>query len=118
MDLLHELVKDQWKLDSLGKENINKSLSRENIRTKNILDKTMKRVGDYFKTGLLWKDADKVLPESRINAMRRLQYTGRKMDKDKMYGKTYCDKMGDLEKKKYIRKLSEEELTKENPKIW
>lgn len=118
LDILHDLVKEQWKIDWFGLEKHEKNMSREDIRAQDILNRTMKRIGDRFETGLLWKDEEIILPESKSNAMIRLHYTERKMDKDKDYGKIYCDKMEDFLNKKYIRKISNEEIEERHSKIW
>lgn len=121
LDLLHDMVKQQWQMDNFGIEKAGTStraMSKEDKRAQNILDKTMRRKGERYETGLLWKDENMVLPESKSVAMRRLFSTERKMDRNLQFGKAYCEKMLDLEGKGYIRKLSKEEIDVSNPKTW
>ncbi|XP_074040761.1 uncharacterized protein [Leptinotarsa decemlineata] len=98
LDILHEMVKENWKLETVQSMS-DKVLSIEDKRAQHILDTTMKRSGERFETGLLWKKDDIVLPESRTNALKRLNYIERKMDRDEKYGEIYCEKIQDMEKK-------------------
>ncbi|KAJ8914853.1 hypothetical protein NQ315_014866 [Exocentrus adspersus] len=82
VDVLHDLVKKQWNIDSLEIRIPAKiSLSKQDVRAEEILNRTMKRIGDEFETGLLWKSCVS-LPESKINAFTRLKCVERKMDRD------------------------------------
>lgn len=117
LDILHDMVKEYWKLEAVLFPS-EKVLSPEDRRAQKILDETMKRVGKRYETGLLWKNENIVLPESKMNALRRLECTERKMDKNSDYGKMYCNKIFDLEKKGYIRKLSEDDAKTTTNKTW
>lgn len=117
LDLLHDLVKSQWKIDTIF-DSDTRAVSKEDIRAQAILDATMHRVGDRFETGLIWKDKDIVLPESKVNAMQRLRCTERKMDKNPEFARAYCNKIKDMENKGYIRQLTKEELNFPNDKEW
>ncbi|XP_074035236.1 uncharacterized protein [Leptinotarsa decemlineata] len=90
LDILHEMVKENWKLETVQSMS-DKVLSIEDKRAQHILDTTMKRSGERFETGLLWKKDNIVLPESRTNALKRLNYIERKMDRDEKYGEIYCE---------------------------
>lgn len=118
LDIIHDLVKQQWQIDNFGLDKLTKSMSREDMRAQNILDRTMIRKGDRYETGLLWRNENVVLPESKSNAMKRLLSTERKMDKNLQFGQAYCNKMLDLEKKDYIKKLSKEEAEMKNDRLW
>lgn len=106
LDILHDLVKQQWQIDNYGLDKVNKSLSKDDVKAKEILDNTMRRIGEKFETGLLWKNDQIVFPESYSNAMKRLLCTEKKMDKISQFGQSYCTKMLDLENKGYIKKTS------------
>ncbi|XP_074040766.1 uncharacterized protein [Leptinotarsa decemlineata] len=117
LDILHEMVKENWKLETVQSMS-DKVLSIEDKRAQHILDTTMKRSGERFETGLLWKKDNIVLPESRTNALKRLNYIERKMDRDEKYGEIYCEKIQDMEKKGYIKKLTKKEANNVNEKTW
>ena len=119
IDLLHEMVKQQWKLEDMGAKGVsNTSMSREDLRAQSILDSTAKRIGDRFEIGLLWKSETIKLPESKQNAFKRLRYIEKKMDKDPLYANVYCNKMDEYIKKNYLRKLTKEEAATLSPKTW
>lgn len=115
-DILHNLVKQQWQLENF--DNHKKTISVEDKRAVDILNSTMKRIGDRYETGLLWRNPNIVLPESKTNALRRLECVERRMQKDKVFAEAYCKKMQDLEEKGYIRKISTEEANVCKDKIW
>lgn len=46
------------------------------------MKKAIKRIGNCFQTGLLWKDESLVLPASKPLALQRLTYIERRMKKD------------------------------------
>lgn len=46
--------------------------SAENVRAKNLLESSTKRIGERFETGLLWKYDEFQFPESSSIARRRL----------------------------------------------
>lgn len=108
LDILHDLVKEQWKLESISSKR-QEGLSPEDRHAQNILDMTMKRVGNRYETGLLWKSDNTVMPESKTNAFKRLCCTERKMDRNKEYAEKYCQKFEEFVNKGYIRKLSKDE---------
>lgn len=120
LDIIHDMVKKQWQLDNFGLEKVNKPMSKEDVRAQNILDKTMHRTTteDKMETGLLWRDENLILPESRTNALKRLFSTERKMDKDKIFAQSYCEKIRDMEEKQYIKKLTHEETKIIDHKTW
>ncbi|XP_074032901.1 uncharacterized protein [Leptinotarsa decemlineata] len=116
LDILHDLIKEQWKMESFPTSR--QSLSREDIRAQEIMDSTMRRIGDTFETGLLWKKSNHHLPESKKNAMRRLVCTEKRMHKDEEFGRMYCEKFEDMIKKNYISKISNDEDNLNDGKIW
>ncbi|XP_031337274.1 uncharacterized protein LOC116166463 [Photinus pyralis] len=118
LDVLHDLVKQQWQIDSSGVYKLEKAMSKEDMVAQSIMDRTMTRSGGRIETGLLWKDENVVLPESKKNAMRRLICTERKMDKNEEYGRRYCQKFDELVQKKYIRKLNNSEVCGDQFKVW
>ncbi|CAG7832144.1 unnamed protein product [Allacma fusca] len=69
-DLLHQLVKEHFKLESLGvSANAKPMRSKEEQRAEMILEKTTRRVGERWETGLLWKCDEVKLPESFVRKL-------------------------------------------------
>lgn len=118
LDILHKLVKEQRTLDSFGLEKMGKPMSKEDIRAEEILNETMVRIGEGYDPRLSWQDVNIVLPKSRNNAIERLLCTERKIDKNPINRRAYCDEMKDLQDKNYIRKLTRDEIEGENTKTW
>lgn len=86
---LDALLRDYFKLDSIGIINVNHRSASEQ-RALNILDATTKRLeSGRFETGLLWRDNITVVPNSRELALSRFTSLERKMSKDKAYADAY-----------------------------
>ncbi|XP_063830265.1 uncharacterized protein LOC135079544 [Ostrinia nubilalis] len=86
---LEHLVKNYYKLDSIG---IEKKLhsSPSDRRAIEILDETTVRLtSGRFQTGLLWRDNIKIIPNSKRLALSRFQSLESKMAKDKTYATSY-----------------------------
>lgn len=86
--------------------------SRNDLCEEKILHDTTKRIRNRFETGLLWKADDVSLLESKTVALKRLDGTERKMDKELLIAKEYKTKIIGDEEKGYIRQLSEKEADK------
>ncbi|XP_055708899.1 uncharacterized protein LOC129805169 [Phlebotomus papatasi] len=119
-DDLYEMVKDSFSIDSFGAESLGKAPSREDKRALEIMERTTHRTDDgRFETGLLWKDGKQpAVPESKEAALRRLHATERKLDRDPELAEAYCAKMEDHIQKKYLVKLTEEDLQVPMENVW
>lgn len=118
--ILHDLVKEQWKLGKFENSQ-EKTLSPEDRRAQKILETSMTRVGKRFETGLVWKRDDIVLPDSKTNALRRLYSTERIVGKIKSLAEMNSNKFKEMEAKqyiRYIRKLSQNEANETSGKAW
>ena len=71
------------------------SLSLEDKYALDILDTTVKKVGNHYSVGLLWKDESAVLPNNRCLAERRLASLKRRFLKDTELFKMYSEKMSE-----------------------
>lgn len=111
LNILHDLVKELWRLDNNLGTSKDIELSQEDLRSMDIINKTLRRI-DYnkFECGLLWKSDNIQLPESDNNALARLYYLESKMDKDLQYGKKYCEKFNEYIQKGHLKKLSPDEI--------
>ncbi|CAG7726320.1 unnamed protein product, partial [Allacma fusca] len=58
------------------------------------------------------------LPESKLQAERRLRYIEKKLDKDPVLAKAYIDKINDHVQKGYARELSIDEAAVQTSKTW
>jgi len=65
-ETLHLLVKEYWKTETFGvKVTAENPRSRDDIKAQTIFEKTTQLIDGRYETGLLWKDADLKLPESK-----------------------------------------------------
>jgi len=117
-DLLHELIKESFTTENFGVKVPEKVLlGNKEIRALTILEKTTKRVGHKFESGLLWAENDPFIPESRNAAMKRLLSMERKMDSDPDFAAQYCKKIEEYIQKGYAKILTKEEEM-ERPTRW
>jgi len=118
-EMLHKMVKDFFRTETFGVKVINeKSRSKEDDRAQVIMDATTRRIGDRWETGLLWRNEQVILPESKSMALKRLYGIERRMDRDREFASNYVRKIEDYIAKGYVHKLSPDEATKEDQRTW
>ncbi|KAK3734280.1 hypothetical protein QZH41_015132, partial [Actinostola sp. cb2023] len=122
---LREQIEKFWKIETYGTRNEveelqPESLSREDVRAVEILDKTTRLTDDgHYETGLLWKRDATNLPNNREQAEKRLMNLKRKFKKDASYEDLYRSTMDGYIQKGHARKLSKEEVsTTQGPRTW
>ncbi|XP_072392451.1 uncharacterized protein [Diabrotica undecimpunctata] len=115
---LFNTVKDFFSVESLGVQNIKPSVSKELDRAINIQQSTLVQIGNQYKIGLLWKYDNLKLPNSKPMAIQRLECIERKIKKNPELGTKMNQQIQDFLEKKYIRKLSEQELLEHQEKTW
>ncbi|XP_021951215.1 uncharacterized protein LOC110848334 [Folsomia candida] len=116
-DDLHHIVKDFMSNESFGTLPSNsKPRNKEDVRAQSILDSTLRRVQDGWEVGLLWREDDVTLPDSKPLALHRLMQMERKMDRDATFANQYVTRIEEYVGKGFARKLSPEETTQVTPK--
>ncbi|XP_043485170.1 uncharacterized protein LOC122513008 [Leptopilina heterotoma] len=116
---LNELVRDFWTTESFRVTPSCRNVSsNEDKRAREVLKRTMKRVGDRWEVGLLWKVDQEVLPESYENAKKRLISINKKMASDPEFGKRYSANIQAYITKGYARKVTDEESKQRSDRIW
>lgn len=121
-EILHKLVKDSFADDYYGVENSfsKKILNREEKDAIKIMEETTSRINNdrtRFETGLLWKDKNSILPESKTMALKRLYSVEKKLAKENLSEK-YDKIISEYQEKNFCIKLSSEEAKLENSKTW
>ncbi|XP_070132565.1 uncharacterized protein [Drosophila bipectinata] len=117
-DLLEKMVSDYFETENFGAKPVQPVAAGRvdlepsvgdsgDARALSTLEKTTKRVGQRYETGLLWKDDKVRLPESYSMALRRLVNIERKMKRDVDFASAYIRIMDDYVKKGYARRLQE-----------
>ncbi|KAH8276141.1 hypothetical protein KR026_001701 [Drosophila bipectinata] len=109
-DLLEKMVSDYFETENFGAKPVQPAAAGRvdlepsvgdsgDARALSTLEKTTKRVGQRYETGLLWKDDEVRLPESYSMALRRLVNIERKMKRDVDFASAYIRIMDDYVKK-------------------
>lgn len=114
-DDLHSLVKENFKLDEAGLYNRAEVFSREDKQAMEIMKSSLKFNGDRYQLPLLWKNEDTPLPESKRNAMKRLECLERKLDKNEKFAEQYCLKINEYVEKGYAKIVEDSDPSK---KVW
>ncbi|XP_058837502.1 uncharacterized protein LOC131693593 [Topomyia yanbarensis] len=114
---LTTLVKQMFKVEDFGITQHDPKMSEEDERALDIMNRTLKRCGDRFEVGQLYKYNHFSFPDSKPQALRRLQTMEKKMDADPDFAEKYCQKIQEYLDKGYARKLAPEEL-EETPNTW
>ena len=109
--LLENLIKEQYKLDSIGISK-RETRSSEDDRAVQILERTARRlsVGRY-EAGLLWKSDNLVVPNSYGLAMSRFLSLEKKMAKEPHYAERYRQNVQDILKKGFAELCREVKTT-------
>lgn len=112
---LHDEVKEHFSLEASETKSIS---SKEDTRALSILESTCKKRDAKFETGLLWKSDIVQLPESYNTAYRRLMCLRKKFRNDPGLEEAMQQQINNLISKGYARKLTKEESSVQNGKIW
>ncbi|XP_043069107.2 uncharacterized protein [Drosophila bipectinata] len=129
-DLLEKMVSDDFETENFGAKPVQPVAAGRvdlepsvgdsgDARALSTLEKTTKRVGQRYETGLLWKDDEVRLPESYSMALRRLVNIERKMKRDVDFASAYIQIMDDYVMKGYARRLKAQEVQRfQEGKVW
>ncbi|XP_062713377.1 uncharacterized protein LOC134290292 [Aedes albopictus] len=114
---LTDLVKQMHKVEDFGISGQSVKIADEDQRALDIMHRTITRRGDRFEVGQIYRYNNFVFPESKRQALRRLQIMEKKMDSNPDFADRYCRKIQDYVDKGYARELEPGELT-ETPNTW
>lgn len=115
---LHDMVKHFFTIESLGVKYQDTKSIKEDEEAENLIKNISRRKNGRWETGLLWKDTEETLPDSKNVALQRFRFIERKMSLDQDFGQAYSQKIKEYKEKGYIRKLSMEEEEESHKKIW
>ncbi|XP_065088777.1 uncharacterized protein LOC135710193 [Ochlerotatus camptorhynchus] len=107
---MHEMMQRYFTTEDFGVKVI-ESLpeSKQDIRAKELIEKTLNYTGERYEIGLLWKEDDYQFPDSYNQAYKRLLNLEAKLKKDSQLKEWVIDTIKDYVVKGYARKLSTEE---------
>ncbi|XP_049548132.1 uncharacterized protein LOC125959354 [Anopheles darlingi] len=115
---IHQALNTYFSLDSLGVTKATRVTTTEDARCLELLTARTRLVGDRYETGLLWREDDGTLPNSRPMALQRFQQLQRRMKRSPEFARTLKEKIKEYEEKRYIRKLSVSEEQQDEPRRW
>ncbi|XP_055522651.1 uncharacterized protein LOC129716837 [Wyeomyia smithii] len=93
--------------------------SDENRRAREIMERTTRRVGVRFETGLIWDDEDAELPDSYPMALKRMKCLEQRLLKDPALFENVCNQIEQYQQKGYAHLATAEELAEIKPgKAW
>ncbi|XP_055622190.1 uncharacterized protein LOC129765786 [Toxorhynchites rutilus septentrionalis] len=116
---IHDLFQIQYKLDEGGISGVTQPESDEIIRAREILERTTKRIGDRFETGLIWKHDNPTFPDSYFMAFKRMKALENRLSKNPELQQNIFDQIRNYQKKGYCHKASNDELKNTDPsKVW
>ncbi|XP_062541826.1 uncharacterized protein LOC134209815 [Armigeres subalbatus] len=107
---LTELIKQMYKVENFGIIGQLPKISDEDQRAIDIMNRTIMRRGERFEVGQIYKYNNFTFPDSKPQALRRLQVMEKKMDSNPDFAAKYCSKIEDCIEKGYARKLEPDEL--------
>lgn len=81
-DELHNLVKNYFETESFGIVPAKPVLSLEDLRALDIMEKTTRRIGERFESGLLWSQDKIDFPDNRKSCENRAENLKRKLQRD------------------------------------
>ena len=118
-DDLTAMVKEWWSTESFGtKYDKPAPQSREDERALSILKRTTKRLPGRYETGMLWKEDRVEFPYKKGMALKRLEATERKLQRDPDLASAYQDTIRSYVQEGHARKVTEAELSKPNNRRW
>jgi len=119
---LNEMVKTWWRTESFGcRYGSDERRSKEDELILKSLERTTCKVDGRYQVGLIWKNLNTNLPDNRAVAERRLHLLEKRLESDPELNAKYRQTIDDDLQKGYIKKLSEQELSKPGAKssqIW
>lgn len=103
---LHELVKTQFQIDSIGVAGVDR-VNANDRRAVKILEASTKRVGDRWETGLLWGSEVVQLPDNKDCALGRLRLLEERLDKAPDVAELYYAEMDRLIENGHAEKIKD-----------
>ena len=118
-DAMKQMMYEYFEMESCGvKTNVKQPISHQDETALKIMEKTTKFVGDRYETGLLWRAEHIKLPNSYEMAEKRLISLENKFKKNPEFATQYCNKMDDLFKKGYAKRVMDKNQPEKSARIF
>nr|XP_029724130.1 uncharacterized protein LOC115264526 [Aedes albopictus] len=115
---LTDLMKQAYKVEDFGITGQSPKMSDEDQRAVDIMNRTVTRRGERFEVGQIYKYGNFSFPDSKPQALRRLQMIEKKMDSDSEFAEKCCSKIQDYVDKGYARKLEPHDVEETPNTCW
>ncbi|XP_055550466.1 uncharacterized protein LOC129732983 isoform X1 [Wyeomyia smithii] len=117
-DNMERALKDLFAIESLGVTSSNKEIrSQDDERAIQLLHDLTQFNGKRYETGLLWRNNNVKLPDSKPMALKRMYSMQWRMEKDPDLARILDEKLADYLNKGYIRKLTTAELEENHKRV-
>lgn len=111
---LNQMLRDNFKLEAVGESPIRLE-SKEDCVARNILERTIKRIGNRFEIGLLWKNGIPRFPESYSMACKRLTKLEARLERNPGIRESLQKQIEEYVMKGYAHKITDQELQETPP---
>jgi hypothetical protein len=116
---LNNVMKDYFSQEEIVSNSQKKLLiGKDEKRSIEILQATSKNIGNRYEVGLLWKEDNIVLPDSKQMALKRLECFERQLKKDHVLRDATKLKINENVSKGFARKLTPDEANIITSKTW
>ncbi|XP_062541539.1 uncharacterized protein LOC134209558 [Armigeres subalbatus] len=116
---LDSMIREYFNAEEAGLQKMQTLETDDVRRARCILEKTTRREGNHFATGLLWKHNEIDLPNSFPMALQRLKCLERRMSRDPVLKENLHRQLQEYQNKHYAHPATEAELNEADPRrIW
>ena len=116
---LAEVVKNWWDIESYGTLVVADKRTKEDKLASEILNSTIKFIGDRYEVGLLWNGEKAALSNNFSSALGQLRSLKHRLDADESLKLRYSETIASDLKKGYVSILSSDELAATtNQPVW
>ncbi|XP_062708042.1 uncharacterized protein LOC115258210 isoform X2 [Aedes albopictus] len=111
---LNQMLRDNFQLEAVGVSPVRLE-SKDDCKAREILQRTTRRIGDRFETGLLWKDGAPNFPKSYAMAYKRMKNLEARLDRNPSIREVLQKQIDEYVAKGYAHKITESEMTETPP---
>ena len=109
--VLNDLMKRMYETDFLSKgKDIDLGASVEDKRALRAMEESVTKVSGHYQISLPWRSARAKLPNNKIVAENRVEYLGKRLEKDPEMHQKYRDKMKEYLENGHARKVPKDSL--------
>lgn len=116
---IHDMIRKQYTLDETYISGGHLPEPEDVTRARVILERTTRRIGERFETGLIWKNDNPTFPDSYSMALKRMKALERRLSRNQELRENIHEQIREYLRKGYCHKATNNELTNTNTnKVW